>query len=216
MRTLPFAVLFLTWACASPPSAETAETQAKAESSDEKAEEEETPDTESEEPADAGAITADASAEPASVYEEPPPTVVRRHHVYAKMKWRVKKLVTVESLLSTASGEDVSEGDEAVLQRKMDPPPDAGDDWEPVADVIVKKITKKGSVVAGNARQELQLEVITEHAAAKDKKKTPFRPRVKVRLQIDKAEAAPAAKEKAEAPAAKKKETGAVPAAKKK
>ena len=142
---------------------------------------------ETEETTDAGDNDAGAeAAAPKPVYEEPPPVVVRRHHVYATMRFRQGKLVTVVSLLTTSETETVTEGTLATLQRKLDKPPDGGEPWVDVADVVVKTVKTKGSRVAGNERRELRLEIRAEHAEAKNKKRSPFRPKSKVRLQIDK------------------------------
>ncbi len=136
---------------------------------------------------DAGAPDAAVEAAAAKpVYEEPPPVVVRRHHVYATMRFRQGKLVTIVSLLTTSETETVTEGTQATLQRKLDKPPDGGEPWVDVADVVVKTVKTKGSRVSGNERRELRLEIQVEHPEAKNKKRSPFRPKSKVRLQIDK------------------------------
>jgi hypothetical protein len=136
------------------------------------------------------AAAADAEpAEAAPVYVEPPAQVVHRFHVFGTMKARAAKKVVITSVLTTAAddAEALQPGTEALLEFKAK----GAKEWVAVAVVTVKKIATKGSRVQGNERQELELELTTEHPAAKAKgAKSPFLPRARVRLQVDRPEPA--------------------------
>ncbi len=130
-----------------------------------------------------------ASAAPAAppVYQEPPAVVLRRSHVYCAMESRFKSTVNIVSLLSTSEDAGLlAAGVEAELQRKFEPAPKLGDDWISVASVVVEKVQTKGSSVARNQRQLIQLRIIEEQPEARQKgKKSPFLRGAKVRLQVD-------------------------------
>ena len=131
---------------------------------------------------DAG--TGDDAADGSAAYSEPPPVVVRRYHVFATMEARVKKKVTITSLLETAAddAERLAAGTEALLEHK----PAGTKEWEPVADVTVTRLTTRGNRAAGNERQVIELEIRQEHAAAAQKgKASPFLRKARVRLQVD-------------------------------
>jgi len=115
------------------------------------------------------------AAQPAA-YVDPPPVRIYRFHVYSTMKSRWKKRVMIDSLVSTSAG-GVVVGDRGLLERKVDPSPDALD-WTPVAKVVVKRLLPKGC---------LEVEIESEEAEAKVKRagKLPYAPGQKVRLQID-------------------------------
>lgn len=124
------------------------------------------------------------AAEQPPAYQEPPPIVVRRYHVFASMEARVKKKVTITSLLTTAAddADALAPGLEALLEHK----PAGAEEWAPVADVTVTSVTTKGSRAAGNERQVIEVEIRSEHAAASQKGKlSPFTRRGRVRLQVD-------------------------------
>jgi hypothetical protein len=127
----------------------------------------------------------DASApEAAAAYTEPPPQVVRRHHVFATMYARAAKKVIITSVLTTAAdeAESLAVGTEALLEFKAK----GTKEWVPVADVTVQKVSLKGSRVAGNERQQIELEISQTHDAAKGKgKHNPFARNGRVRLQVD-------------------------------
>ncbi len=128
----------------------------------------------------------------APVYTEPPPRIVRRHHVFGTMRARAAKKVVMTSVLTTAAdeAETLAPGTEAVLEFK----PKGSKEWVPVADVIVKQVTMKGRRVLGNERQEIALEIQTEHKqTALLRKQSPFRRNARVRLQVDRMEDAEAA-----------------------
>jgi hypothetical protein len=140
------------------------------------------------EPRDAGpddaASSPSAAKDGSAAYAEPPPVVVRRYHVFATMEARVKKKVTITSLLETAAddAEELAPGMEALLEHK----PAGGDEWVPVADVTVVRLTTRGSRAAGTERQVIELEIRAEHAAAAQKGKlSPFNRKGRVRLQVD-------------------------------
>ena len=123
----------------------------------------------------------------APVYTEPPPQIVRRHHVFGTMRARAAKKVVMTSVLTTAAdeAETLAPGTEAVLEFK----PKGSKEWVPVADVIVKKVTMKGRRVLGNERQEITLEIQTEHdRKAQLRKQSPYRRNARVRLQVDRME----------------------------
>lgn len=133
---------------------------------------------------------ADAGTDAAPMYVEPPPQVVHRHHVFGTMKARAAKKLVITSVLTTAAdgAEELAEGEKALLEFKAK----GSKEWVPVADVVVKKVAARGSRVAGTERQEIELEIESEREAAKAKgRASPFLPNGRVRLQIDRAEAAP-------------------------
>ncbi len=141
---------------------------------------------------EATAPGAETPEEPAPVYTEPPPQVVRRHHVFATLKARAKNKVVITSVLTTAAdeAETLSPDTEALLEFKAK----GSKEWVAVADVIVKKVSTKGSRAANNERQEIELEIKTEHpAAGKKGKENPFQRNGRVRLQVDRPEPAGAA-----------------------
>ncbi len=134
---------------------------------------------------------ADASSEPdtGAVYTEPPPQVVRRHHVFASMHARAAKKVLINSVLTTAADEAETLALEtpALLEFKAK----GAKEWVPIADVLVKNVKLKGSRVAGNERQEIELEITATHPAAAGKGKlNPFVRNSRVRLQIDRSDRA--------------------------
>lgn len=134
---------------------------------------------------DANASSLDASAAPTSApYQEPPPVEVYRFHVYAKGVSRAGRTVVVESLVTTTGEADLAAGETALLERKVTPTPPDGNDWLPVADVVVKKLAARGRI---------ELELGTEHpeAATKRRGKTPFAPGEKLRLQVDRRRESP-------------------------
>ncbi len=140
---------------------------------------------------EADAAAADAEpVEAAPAYVEPPAQVVHRYHVFGTMKARAAKKVVMTSVLTTASDDStpLAPGMEALLEFKAK----GAKEWVPVADVTVKKLTTKGSKVRGDERQEIELEMTAQHPAAMSKGiKNPFRPRARVRLQVDRPEPAP-------------------------
>ncbi|MEZ4225072.1 MAG: hypothetical protein R3B13_29230 [Polyangiaceae bacterium] len=127
------------------------------------------------------------SPDSAPIYTEPPPQVVRRHHVFATMKARAAKKVVITSVLTTAAdeGETLAVGTQAVLEFK----PKGEAEWVQVADVVVKEISTKGKRVLGNERQEITLEIQTLHEQKMPGKRNPFQRNARVRLQVDRMEA---------------------------
>ena len=171
-------------ACSPAPPPDAPATAESKQEADEPAKEPEPP-VEPEHAADASDAGAepDASAPAAAPYVEPPPVKVYRFHVYAAMKSRWKKKIIIESLVSTSKKTELEAGEQATLERKVKPKDEGSPDWVPVADVLVKKIGKKGRI---------ELELVGEHPEAKAKgRKSPFLPRTKVRLQVDRKQAAP-------------------------
>jgi hypothetical protein len=110
-------------------------------------------------------------------YVVPQPIQIHRFHVYATMKQRRVKVVTVESLVTTSDAPLVS-GDRGLLERRVDGAPGAPPEWLPVASVVVKKVLPKGRI---------EVEIEAEHAEAKVRRqgKLPFAAQQRVRLQID-------------------------------
>lgn len=140
---------------------------------------------------DAAPGEAPASTEPPA-YQEPPPVVVRRYHVFATLETRAKQKVTLTSLLTTAAddAEALAPGIEALLEHK----PAGAEEWVPVADVTVTAVTTRGNRVAGTERQVIEVQLLREHAAASLKGKlSPFARKGRVRLQVDRPAAQPTA-----------------------
>lgn len=138
---------------------------------------------------DAAAAADAPDSDAAAVYTEPPPQVVRRHHVFASMHARAAKKVLINSVLTTAADEAETLAPEthALLEFKAK----GAKEWVLVADVLVKNVKLKGSRVAGNERQEIELEITATHPAAAGKGKlNPFVRNSRVRLQIDRSDSA--------------------------
>jgi len=181
-RPAALALVCLTSACSpAPPSRvpeEKPEPQAASARGEKAADE---PDAAAQEsPGDAGTEALDAGdASSAPVYQEPPPVVVHRHHVYCTTFARAGRRVTLTSLLSTASeGEpELGAGTAAVLQYK----PKGVKDWVAVAKVKVLSITDKGSRVASSERREIAIEILSEEPGTK----AAFVRSTKVRLEVD-------------------------------
>jgi hypothetical protein len=127
----------------------------------------------------AGALATAAfpAASPAAAYVPPQPVRIHRFHVYATMKQRRQKAVTVESLVTTSESSPVA-GDRGLLERRVDGVPGSPPDWLAVASVVVKKVNPKGRI-------EVEIEAERAEAKVMRQGKLPFANQQKVRLQID-------------------------------
>lgn len=175
------AALLVAVACAPAP-------EPKASSSEPELKPEPAPSSEASEPKDA--VAADASVADASVadaprepvYKEPPPVVVRRHHVFTTLAARAGKRVTLTSLLTTASDEhpDLEVGTEATLQHK----PKGKTEWADLGVVKVLSLTSKPGRF-GSAEQLIAVELQSE---APGSPKGAYLRGAKLRLQVDRPE----------------------------
>lgn len=133
---------------------------------------------------DAEVARDDADAGPTEpVYRDPPPVVVRRHHVFATLFARAGKRVTLTSLLTTASDThpDLATGTEVALQFKAK----GSTDWQGAARAKVVSIKDKGNRAIGTERQEISVELVSEEP----KTKALYLRGARVRLEVDRPEA---------------------------